>query len=476
MFYSVLFVFCFLFSSPWGFAEVPEKAQVFWEVKKPHVPASYLLGTHHGLDIVSEIGLPQEIEKALDSANILLLEVNMRLFALQSSHIHRVFNNVFTLLPGQYLSDYIGPELSRKFFHIIQNHPENGKPGSILHRMPDILNYGVFSRLTPESLQFIISTLINPNNYRISSARTTDQHKSLSGRKSGVCDNLPLYTSMDYYLMVKTLCRKNRRIPINYLETIDEHINDYPMRHSFVDNQRMGEYFKLQAPLFLRQLNHFDYREIEQQWRTNLGFFVNALIMNIINHYYNGESYNDIIANLPQFANLNYICPTIVKNSLFFAFHQADIKKLEEYLIEYAQLTFEVIYDLDNRNKKKKTQRLFQLSKEMQKSAFNAFAFCYEIDHSINEEDQKIIQEAWTGRSLLYTEQSIFTGSAFLKNRDLIQTQSMLSHLKKGKAFVAIGFAHLQGVRKYLEEEGYILTPIPLSSSILSSTEIISSN
>ena len=452
------FLLCLLLFAPFvSLSKMPEKAQIFWEVKKSHVPTSYLLGTMHIHEVDPETGLSQEIEEALDNAQSLHIEANLNEIISGEVHDFNVSNRIFTLPSGEFLSDFIEPELVRQFFHIIQSHPKNETPGSILYYMPRILDYDFFSRLTPESLYHIINTLINHDKYSKALRQSHYWDQNANRMHSDYCGDRPYF--MDDYLRSRVVCNKSKQIPIHYLES---NFSDSNMdmafflnRHVFLDNQKMSEYFNLQAPLLLKKINNSFYPE-EEEWVKNLHNILAFLIINVMKqHYYNGKN---IMAYLDKQLDLRSICPVLKDTP---AFYPTVIKNLEEDIIKDLVSSINYIFYQGDRSKIK---ILFPFPEQMQEHSFEAFSFCYGI--TINSEDEKIIKDAWVSRFLLAKESEVNMMNMIFY-RDLIQVQGMLPFLKRGGAFVAVGYAHLQGVRKHLEEEGYTLTPIPLSHGFL---------
>ena len=462
-----------------------QEGEIFWEVKKPGIAPNYLIGTKHDV-ILNENSLPPELISALKSSKTGLFEIITNERTEKQINEAKKVKRIW-LPSGKTLSLYIGEEKTQRIFKAIQSalaqlDEEFVSTFSNDYKKlnVDVNSYKDFNKLTPINVFGMMGTIVHrqkivkkqglkPNNKFSKTEKTTDkisdeqedaQKSSVSltededgNIQDGKSDMEMCFSRqnpMDIYFE-KTLSCMGR--PVHSLESLETQLS---VRSSIV-NEAMAEQLSQSADIIIRVLaGGGQLSEIEKtvvEW----GAFANQVQRNlqqtVIHNYYQDIKVDSAALE----TNLQQTISTFLREKQCFSLPESSINQFVAQNIKLSKVYVKQ-FVTGQRIEGEIERKLAKSIKEVGHIAREITSFCFpDYIWPSNMEEKIASGERFALNALKREVESI------ILSRDQKQAIGMLPYFEEGGAFSAVGFAHLSGVLKELEAQGYELRLIEFS-------------
>ena len=460
-----------------------QEGEIFWEVKKPGIAPNYLIGTKHDV-ILNENSLPPELVSALKNAKAGLFEVISEDIKKQ---INEAKKKRIWLPSGKTLSLYIGEEKTQRIFKAIQSalaqlDEEFVSTFSNDYKKlnVDVNSYKDFNKLTPINVFGMMGTIVHrqkivkkqglkPNNIFSKKEKTTDKisDEQEDAQKSSVSltededDNIQDGKSdmemcfsrqnpMDIYFE-KTLSCMGR--PVHSLESVETQVSAIS---SIVSNEDMAEQLSQSADIIIRVLAGGQLSEIEKtvgEW----GAFANQVQRNLhqitMRNYYQDIKVDSAALEM----NIQQKISNFLKEKQCSTLPESSLNQFVAQNIKLSKVHFKQ-FVTGQRIEGEIERKLAKSIKEVGRIAREITSFCFPDYIWPSNMEEKIASGERFMLNALKREVEFI-----ILSRDQKQAIGMLPYFEEGGAFSAVGFAHLSGVLRELEVQGYELRLIELS-------------
>ena len=460
--------------------------QLFHEVKKPGgETAGWLIGVNHAA-CVERDSFPQEVNQAMDRADIGLIE-------LKISETARAASIPLYLPEGTSLPDLIGEQKTQELFDFIHHNfkeeyirkavelkiaefsiSKSFNPDMTLFNFAD---YSAFIHLSPEAILTVVLLINVYQQSRISLTHEDEAKDSLKRFYSYIEEfnnkqrSLREILSRDlvsgnnqernlFKFMID--CYYNPKIkehhieerfvcsgrPVHSMESVESQATDIKSGFSLLDQAKILVFYfdKLQSEEVSAQ---------EQSAKQEFGQIINALSNNIMMsasfQYLYGMNMENTLDR--EFSMLS----DFLSENQCLDSSESDVRALVNKIFEFHQ--FNIEFAINGLEMDQTTEAYYrrQLREQLQLQN-NIFTSCFP-DYSLTEDSEEQQRREIETR----IEMTKKSQHGLLSVRDFKMAQTIISHLEDGKVFAAMGAGHLNGVIRHLETEGLVVEPVRLS-------------
>ena len=440
-FYSQRFQFIFLFFLFFYAVKTltVQNGQIFWEIQKPGIKPSYILGLYHYF-FLDENSLPPEITAAISNSQTGLIELSRE----EQKRLVEAIKTTGLFLPeGETLSLYLGEQKAREVFEFLQSIlTQYNEAKALMNKLKtlygiDITSYETINRLIP----FWILQLENLKKL----PEKLNEH--LSGQEQPDCLSKEA-KQMDLSIERALFCKGK---PVYSIETAEIQARAfYLKRNHYTEAQVL--HATLNKAVQKSQGNQSEMDATIEEWNQ----LITRITQNLLKHIA-----NLIHQNVP--ININSEREQI----LTFLIHKQCINlptnPVDEYLEQLLQLLqsrfHHLISGTQTEEEFKKDITLFVERAHTAHTAILSSCFLDYMPKTSKEQAiDRTVNKIWY--SVQYEREQIFNA------RNKPQALFLLPYLEEGGVFAAIGANHLKEVLTELEALGWQIKAVPLSHPI----------